>query len=92
MFGNIFPQDICNGIISYTNKKGQTYQFFQISDTKEISDIKVDNAISKHAQTTKDLEKVKIRKMNEERNIKEVLDFIENLIINQIHSIRYIYN
>ena len=39
VFGNIFPQDICNGIISYTNKKGQTYQFFQISDTKEIKEI-----------------------------------------------------
>ena len=39
VFGNIFPQDICNGIISYSNKKGQTYQFFKISDTKDIREI-----------------------------------------------------
>jgi hypothetical protein len=39
VFGKIFPQDICNGIISYSNKKGQTYQFFKISDTKEIKEI-----------------------------------------------------
>jgi len=58
-------------------------------DKDENADIDlVDNAISKHAQTTKDLEKVKIRKLNEERK----RHLITNILVQSDLSKRAIDN
>jgi hypothetical protein len=73
------------------NKKKKFFDDFdrKNKDKDENADIDlVDNAISKHAQTTKDLEKVKIRKLNEERK----RHLITNILVQSDLSKRAIDN
>ena len=75
---------------NHGGKKNNFNEFDRKSKDKDENadtDI-VDNAINKHAETSKELEKVKIRRQNEER----VRHHITNILVQSDLSKRAIYN